>query len=111
MCQNNRYIGNIEFNKKGQKIIEYNGDLLYDLFFKLKIPKFNITKNTVITQTTNTGYNINQLDVIYENNYCLIIYIEEDDKWYILPKTILLNTLKINNIIKIDSELFQDFFT
>ena len=44
VCQNERFIGNLGFNKESSKVIEHNGDLLYNLYFKLEIPYFQIIK-------------------------------------------------------------------
>ena len=38
ICQNNRFIGNVGFNKESSKTLEKNGDLLYNSSFKIKIP-------------------------------------------------------------------------
>ena len=84
LFQNERFIGNTSFNKEGNKLIEKNGDLLYNQYFKLEIPYFDIIK-TVSSQTiTQDAYNINQLDVNYVNDNCIILY--TNNTWYIVPE-------------------------
>ena len=86
LCQNDRFIGNLEFEKKGSKTIEKNGDLLYNQYFKLEIPYFEIVKSVVDRQEIDSGYNINQLDVTYMNTNCVVVYAE--DNWYIIPENL-----------------------
>ena len=74
LTQYKNYLGSLEFGKEYTKIIEKNGDLLYNLYFKIKIPVFTINKtitNTIITKK----YNINYLDIYCNNIYCLVLFI------------------------------------
>ena len=86
ICQNERYLGNLEFGKSSSKILEKNGDLLYNQYFKLKIPYFEIIKSFDKQQEVDLGYNINELNVTYGNSNCLIFYLSFNDSWYIVPE-------------------------
>lgn len=88
ICQNERYLGSIEFGKPSSKVIEKNGDLLYNQYFKLEIPYFEIIKTTIQTQQTDWGYNVNQLDVQYGNANCIVFYSDTSESWYIVPENL-----------------------
>jgi hypothetical protein len=85
ICQNERYIGSLEFDKSSSKIIEKNGDLLYNQYFKLEIPYFEILKSTMQSQQIVMDYNINKLDVQYGNSNCIVLYLDTNKSWYIIP--------------------------
>jgi len=95
LCQHERNIGTINFDKESSKIIEKNGDLLYNQIFRIEIPYFDIMKKT-IQQTQNilmdtgykNGYNFSKLSVNFMNSYCLIYYLENNDSWYIIPENL-----------------------
>ena len=53
LCQHERNIGTIEFNKESSKIIERNGDLLYNQCFRIEIPYFDIIKKTTLKDILN----------------------------------------------------------
>ena len=82
--QNDRFLGELPFNKKGSKVIEKDGDLLQNLYFNLKIPYFQIIKNINKSDVINSGYDINSLDVTYNNINCLVFH--GFDTWYIIPE-------------------------
>ncbi len=86
--QNERFLGSIEFGKSTTKIIEKNGDLLYNQYFKLEIPYFEIVKTTIQTQQTDLGYDIDQLDVEYGNSNCIVFYSVTSQSWYIVPENL-----------------------
>ncbi len=44
LCQHERNIGTINFSKESSKILEKNGDLLYNQSFRIEIPYFDILK-------------------------------------------------------------------
>ena len=87
LCQNTRYLGNLEFNKESTKIIEKNGDLLYNQYFKIEIPYFENNQINYINNIINNGYNINSLKIIYSNLECIVIY--NNNNWYIIPLNLL----------------------
>jgi len=86
LCQHERNIGTIEFNKESSKIIERNGDLLYNQIFRIEIPYFDIVKKTIKQTKTDNGYDFSNLSVTFMNSYCLIYYLENNDSWYIIPE-------------------------
>ena len=102
LTQYTNYLGSLHFDKEYTKIIEKNGDLLYNLYFKIKIPIFTINKikNNIITVST---YNINSLDILCNNNYCLVFYYNY--QWYIIPFNLFnslyfdLSNININSIL------------
>jgi hypothetical protein len=108
VCQNERFIGSLGFNKESSKVIENNGDLLYNLYFKLEIPYFKIMKTITTTDNLLSPYNINELSVTYQNMDCYLFYINNDN-WYLIPK-VLFNLSNFNqDISKIDSLLLLDY--
>ncbi len=114
ICQNNRFIGNLSFNKESSKTLEKNGDLLYNNYFKLKIPYFDIIKETVITNLISSKYDINDLSVNYCDLNCIILKLNND--WYIVPDNLFKLSSFENMIINIDSSLLEpnllpDFIT
>ena len=84
LFQNTRYLKNLEFNKEGTKIIEKNGDLLFNQYFKIEIPYFEVNKTSNIIINTNNGYNINILKIIYSNLECIALNNNNND-WLIIP--------------------------
>ena len=84
LCQNNRYIGNLNFGKNGHKILEKNGDLLYNQCFKLDIPYFEIIKSYNNTEVLQSEYNINELSITYMNQNCIVFNL--NTSWYIIPE-------------------------
>lgn len=95
LCQNDRFIGTLNFDRNGSKVLEKNGDLLYNQYFKIDIPYFEIVKSIVNKQEFDSGYNINQLDVTYLNTNCIVIYVK--DEWYIVPENLF--KLSFDNVI------------
>jgi hypothetical protein len=108
VCQNDRYIGSVGFNKESSKVIEHNGDLLYNLYFKLEIPYFQIIKQKIKTNTLLTPYNINELSVNYQNMNCYLFYVINNG-WYLIPQVLFNLTNFIQNIDQIESLLIQDY--
>ena len=88
ICQNERFLGSMEFGKSSSKVIEKNGDLLYNQYFKLEIPYFEIVKMTTQTQQTDMGYDVNQLDIQYGNSNCVVFYSDTSKGWYIVPENL-----------------------
>ena len=107
VCQNSRYIGNLNFNKQSSKVIEHNGDLLYSLYFKIEIPYFEITKQITNTKSLLSPYNINELSVTYKNIDSLVIYIIDD--WYLIPKILFSLSSFQKYITNIDPKLIQPY--
>ena len=88
ICQNERYIGTMEFGKLSSNIIDKSGDLLYNQYLKLEIPYFEILKTTIQNQQIDLGYNINKLDVTYGNSNCIVFYSDTSKSWYIIPENL-----------------------
>jgi hypothetical protein len=84
LCENNRYVGKLPFNKKGTTKIDKNGDLLQGQYFKLEIPYFEIIKTLKSSGIIDNGYNINSLDVTYMNTNCYVVYV--DNNWFVIPE-------------------------
>ena len=105
LCQSDRFIGNLEFDKEATKNIEKNGDLLYSQFFKLEIPYFEIIKTFTNTNQVNTDYNINQLSVTYMNDYCIVFITKTNNSWYIVPETLFSLSSFKNSLTNIESSL------
>ena len=103
ICQNERYLGNIEFGKSTSKVIEKTGDLLYNQYFKLSIPYFEILKTTTQVQQVDLGYDVNQLDVVYGNSNCMVIYSDTSKSWYIVPENLFKLSAFEKVIYSIDS--------
>lgn len=103
LCQNDRFIGNYIFNKEGSKILEKNGDLLYNLYFKLEIPYFDIIKTTINNTISEQKYNINQLDVNYINTNCIVLY--NNSNWYVVPEYLFKLSSFENILTNIDANL------
>ncbi len=107
LCQNDRYLGLMNFDKVSSKIIEKNGDLLYNLYFKIDIPYFDIIKTTVNTTITEQKYDINSLDVTYINSNCILLYSTSSNIWYIVPEKLFSLSYFDNYLIKIDENELQ----
>jgi hypothetical protein len=88
ICQNERYIGSMEFDKPLSYAIDKSGDLLYNQYLKLEIPYFEILKTTIQNQQIDLGYNINSLDVTYGNSNCIVFYSDTSKSWYIIPENL-----------------------
>jgi hypothetical protein len=93
ICQSDRFLGSVQFGKGGDKIIEKNGDLLYNNYFKLEIPYFEIIKSTT-QETIYTEYNINELSITYMNKKCYVVNL--NNTWYIIPEQLF----KLGNFTK-----------
>ena len=107
LCQNDRYLGLQSFDKSSCKILEKNGDLLYNLYFKIDIPYFNIIKTTINTKILEQKYNINSLDISYISSNCILLYCVSSDTWYLVPNK-LFSLSKFDNIlIKLDEHILQ----
>ena len=114
LCQNTRTLSKLESNKEGTKILEKNGDLLYNMYFKIDIPYFDIIKKVVNTTTNSNNYNINQLDVTYRNTNCIVLLLY--DTWYIVPETLFSlssfdSIMSKVNIVQLQENLLPDFIT
>ena len=110
LCQNDRYLGLMSFNKISSKIIEKNGDLLYNLYFKIDIPYFDIIKTTTSTRIIEQKYNINSLDVSYINSNCILLYCASSDTWYLVPDKLFSLSQFDNILIKLGEHLLQPNF-
>ena len=106
VIQNIKNLGNKNFNTVNSYKIENTGDLLKSMHYVLKIPKFNIIKNTSENNIINKYYNINQLEILYSDIDSYIFNL--GNEYLILPKYFFnlfdTNTQKIllnsNTIIK-----------
>ena len=103
--QNDRYLGNIPFNKRGNKVIEKNGDLLYSTCLKLDIPYFEIVKTVATSNVIDTGYNVNQLDVTYGDVNSIVLYL--NGYWYVVPENLFMLSSFSDMIAEIDATLLQ----
>ena len=99
LCQNDRFIGKLEFGKEGTKVVEKNGDLLYNQTFKLEIPYFEIIKTQNIKEILKYEHDINELNITYMNTNCVVVNI--GGGWYIIPERLF----KIGNFDKITSDI------
>lgn len=86
LCQNDRFIGNLQFEKDGRKIIEKNGDLLYSQCLKIEIPYFEIIKSFTKTELTRSDYDINELGVTYMNYNSIVFNL--NGSWYVVPESL-----------------------
>lgn len=107
LCQNDRFLGKIQFNKEYTKKIEDNGDLLYNQYFKIEIPFFDIIKEITTTQLVDNGYNINELETTYANLYCLFIYY--NNNWYLIPDKLFQLSSFNNVLLDIDSHFLSPY--
>jgi hypothetical protein len=99
LCQNDRFIGNIQFGKEGTKVIEKNGDLLFNQTFKLEIPYFEIIKTQNVKELIRAEYNINQLSVNFMNSNCIVVNL--NGFWYVIPEKLF----KIGNFEQLISQI------
>ena len=110
LCQNNRHIGNLNFGKNGHKILEKNGDLLYNQCLKLEIPYFEIIKTYNNKKVILSDYNINELSITYMNKNCIVLNINNSgsiNNWYIIPeKLFMLGNFK-SILTKIEATLVE----
>ena len=110
LCQNNRHIGNLNFGKNGHKILEKNGDLLYNQCLKLEIPYFEIIKTYNNKKVILSDYNINELSITYMNKNCIVLNINNAgsiNNWYIIPeKLFMLGNFK-SILTKIEATLVE----
>ena len=109
VCQNERFIGKLGFNKESSKVIENNGDLLYNLYFKLEIPYFEIIKEISNTNNLLKPYNINELSVTYKNMNCIVFYVSDNDSWYLIPNVLFSLSNFTQYITLIDSSLAEEY--
>jgi hypothetical protein len=108
LCQIDRYLGNINFNKESSKKLEHNGDLLYNLYFKIEIPYFQIIKEIQTTNSFLTPYNINELSVLYQNMNTILIYVNNKG-WYLIPEKLFSLSNFTSNESLIDSSLIEKY--
>lgn len=85
--QSVKNLGIKNFNTFTTYKIDRSGDLLESMYFKIIIPKFNIIKNNKTNNISGTSFNINQLDIIYNNNESYVFYYQNN--FYIVPYYIL----------------------
>lgn len=105
LCQNDRYLGTTDFGRNATKVIEKNGDLLYNQYFKVDIPYFDIVRTISSITKTDLGYNLNDLSVTYMNTNCIVLYL--NNTWYIVPEKIF-NISQFKSLItSIDSNKTQ----
>jgi hypothetical protein len=88
LCQNTRHIDDLYFGKSGHKILEKNGDLLYNQCLKLEIPYFEIIKTYTNKNVIQSDYNINELSITYMNKNCIVI--NNTNNWYIIPEQLFM---------------------
>ncbi len=106
LCQNDRFIGNVEFGKEGTKVIEKNGDLLYNQTLRLEIPYFEIIKTQNVSELVKSEYDINELNITYMNSNCVVFNV--NGAWYIIPEK-LFKIGSFDNITQeIESSKIQD---
>ena len=112
LYQNNKFLENKNFGSKGIKKLETNGDLLYNLYFKLEIPYFELNK-VINNYIINEKYDINFLEVNYMNNNCIVIFVKNNG-WYIIPEYLFRisnfnYTIKNVNSIDLQPKLLPDY--
>ncbi len=99
LCQNDRFIGNLHFGKEGSKVIEKNGDLLFNQTFRLEIPYFEIIKTQNVKELIRAEYDINQLSIEFMNQNCIVVNL--NNLWYIVPEKLF----KIGEFEYLSSEI------
>lgn len=78
-------IGSKNFGTFNNYKIDNTGDLLESMYFKIKIPKFDIIKNSI--QNINSTYlSINTFEIIYNNITAYVYYL--NNSFYIIPNYI-----------------------
>ena len=102
-----KFLGSKKFNSTNEKILEKNGDLLYGQFFKLEIPYFNIIKTMLNSPSQTQTLNINQLEINYSDEVCIIIYY--NNNCYLIPENLFKFTNLTSTISSIDSNLVQPY--
>jgi len=103
LCQNDRYLGAIDFGRNTTKVLEKNGDLLYNQYFKVEIPYFDIVRTISSITKTDLGYNLNELNVTYMNTNCIVLY--HNNIWYIVPEKLFNISQFQSNISKLTGDL------
>ncbi len=83
IIQNIKNLGNKNFNTVNTYKIENVGDLLKSMYYVLKIPKFNIIKNSSESNIINKYYNINLLEILYSDIDSFIFNL--DNEYIVLP--------------------------
>ena len=110
ICQNNKYLGNHNNNKEYSIILDKIGDMLYNQYFKISIPFFNLENSIVNSQIIDNGYDISSLKINYFNLECIVYY---NINWYIVPiklfKLLLLNKSKSKTSSNIFITLLKNF--
>ena len=86
ILQTLKNMGNKNFNSFNSYKLDHTGDLLYNLYFDIFIPKFTLIKNSTITNTQSGSYNINQLEILYNNYTCYIL--NANNTYFIVPEYI-----------------------
>ena len=114
LWDNDRYLGNLNFNEKGAKILEKNGDLLSGQYFKIDIPYFDIIKSITTNNIINTGYDINMLDVTYTDINCYVLYL--NNSWYVVPTNLFMlsnfkNILENIDEVQLQSNLLPSYIS
>jgi len=90
ICGIEKNLGLLKAQRENTINIGDNGDLLYNLYFQIFIPKTIQTEiNTVTNIYNNTTLIVKQFDINYSDIYCLIFY--NSNNWYIIPYQILQN--------------------
>jgi hypothetical protein len=103
LCQNDRYLGALDFGRNATKVLEKNGDLLYNQYFRIEIPYFDIVKTISTITKTDLGYNLNELSVTYMNTNCIVLY--HNNVWYIVPEKLFNISQFQSNISKLTGDL------
>ena len=109
LYQNQRYLGIANFDKEYIKIIEKNGDLLYNQYFQIEIPYFTINKVLNNFDNINLGYVVNYLKISSNNIDNIVLYISDGitkSNWYIVPINLFKSLFYNKSLNKIDKKKF-----
>jgi hypothetical protein len=121
ILQTLKNMGNKNFNSFNSYKLDHTGDLLYNLYFDIFIPKFTLIKNSTTTNIQYGSYNINQLEVVYNNYTCYIL--SANNTYFIVPEYIfkifnyIPNNYVVTNTINyilpelLNSNNFSNYFT
>lgn len=95
--QSDKNLGNKNFGTFNNYKIDRTGDLLLSMYFKIDIPYFDIIK-TNQNSSSSSLFNINSLQIIYNNVVSYILYFENN--FYLVPEYVFkLHNVNINQTI------------